>query len=193
MNSYFFSLLLLSTLVAAVDIQSRAFNLILSSSSKEINGRALSVCYADQPVVSICLQGDAKTDFNFNVTEGAQPGPGGLVGKLTWTRPREPWIPFRMTFYINPASNVALPLLISGNGDHQAIAFDHENMLNIVSFMDDTRIPPGVAPPQVLKQWYICTVRYTSFTYLTLAWVMGRGDPQNVSCVKVSVTRSFVY
>jgi hypothetical protein len=40
-------------------------------------------------------------------------------------------------------------------------------------------------------RWYVCTTLVTSYTYSTLAWVLGSHSPQNPSCVKVDVVRVF--
>ncbi|KAG5969814.1 hypothetical protein E4U55_001955 [Claviceps digitariae] len=187
------SFLFLGSLVAGQpNVLSKSFNLVLHSSSKEHNGRVLGTCHEGDSIESICLVKDQMAVFNLNVTEGQQPGPGGLVGLLTWKRLSQPWIPFSMSFYINPASNVALPLLVPGPENSQPIAFDDENFLNIVSWLDDSRMPPSAPIPQVLKQWHICTMKYTSHTYLSLAWVLGKEKAQNQSCIKVAVKRRFI-
>lgn len=100
-------------------------------------------------------------------------------------------IPSSMSFYSNPSTNVALPLFTPGNNKPQVVGFQDDEMI-IVTYMDDTKTPPTSLTPRVLKQWYVCDTIYTSRVYQTLNWRMGRGDPQNPSCVKVAVKREFV-
>lgn len=79
--------LALGGLAAGQTVQSKPFNLLVQSGSKELDGRALSTCHTGAAIESICLLSDAKAVFNLNTTEGVQPGPGGLSGVLAWTLP----------------------------------------------------------------------------------------------------------
>lgn len=86
-SAAFIGPLALGGLVAAQDVQSKPFNLIVQSDSKELNGRAFSTCHEGAAIESICILKDSKAVFNLNTTDGAEPGPGGLSGALTWTLP----------------------------------------------------------------------------------------------------------
>lgn len=97
-----------------------------------------------------------------------------------------------MWFYSDPSTNVALPLFYPGNSNIQYVGFDKDDLMNVVSYLDDTKSPPTGQTPRVLKQWYVCNTYYTGYTYQTLSWVLGNGKPQNPSCVKVDVKRKFV-
>ncbi|KID82251.1 hypothetical protein MGU_10415 [Metarhizium guizhouense ARSEF 977] len=184
--------LALGGLAAAQTVQSKPFNLLVQSDSKELDGRALSTCHTGAAIESICLLKDAKAVFNLNTTEGAQPGPGGLSGVLAWTLPSQPPIPSSMSFYTDPSTNVALPLFYPGANNVQYVGFDGDDLMNIVSYLDDTKSPPTGQTPRVLKRWYVCTTYNLSYTYQTLTWVLGGANPQNPSCVKVDVKRKFV-
>lgn len=104
----------------------------------------------------------------------------------------EPPIPSAMTFYSDPSTNVALPLFYPGRDNVQYVGFDNSDLMNIVSYLDDTKNPPTSDGPRVLKNWYVCKTYYSGYTYQTLAWVLGIAEPQNPSCVKVDVKRKFV-
>jgi hypothetical protein len=70
------------------------------------------------------------------------------------------------------------------------VAFDKENKLNVPSYIDDCVVPPKEVLGSEYR-WYVCTTLVTSYTYSTLAWVLGSHSPQNPSCVKVDVVRVF--
>ncbi|KAK9438076.1 hypothetical protein VB005_09081 [Metarhizium brunneum] len=186
------SSLALGGLAAGQTVQSKPFNLLVQSDSKELDGRALGTCHTGAAIESICLLSDAKAVFNLNTTEGAQPGPGGLSGVLAWTLPSQPPIPSSMSFYTDPSTNVALPLFYPGANNVQYVGFDGDDLMNIVSYLDDTKSPPTGQDPRVLKSWYVCTTYNVGYTYQTLTWVLGGKNPQNPSCVKVDVKRKFV-
>ncbi|KAK2595468.1 hypothetical protein QQS21_006808 [Conoideocrella luteorostrata] len=179
-------------LVAAQEIQSKPFNLIIQSANKELNGRAFATCHSGAAIESLCLSNSRKEVFHHNTTEGSQPGPGGLAGVLTWTLPSQPPIPSSMRFSIDPSTNVAISVFFPGGEDSQYVGFDKNEQMNIVSYLDDTKSPPTGTTPRELKNWYLCTTYYSSYTYQTLSWVYGNGKPQNPSCVKIDVKRKFV-
>jgi hypothetical protein len=86
-SASFLASLALGSIASAKDVQSKPFNLIIQSGSKELNGRAFATCHEGAAIESICLLKDSKTAFHLNTTQGAQPGPGGLAGVLTWELP----------------------------------------------------------------------------------------------------------
>lgn len=98
-----------------------------------------------------------------------------------------------MSFYVDPSTNVALPLFEPGYTSQQ-VTFGDEDDLAIFSYLDDTQTPPTGQEVKVLKNWYVCQSYFTGYQYQTLNWVLGNEDaePQNPSCVKVEVQRDFV-
>ncbi|KAG5985068.1 hypothetical protein E4U55_001809 [Claviceps digitariae] len=178
--------------VAAQDIQSNPFNLVIQSTNKTLHGQSFSTCHTGAAIESICLYKGSNATFHLNTTEGIQPGPGGMPGILTWELPSQPPIPSSMTLNTDPSTNVALPLFFPGDNNAQWVAFDQNNELNIVSYLDDTKSPPSGQLPRALKRWYVCNTYFTGYTYTTLSWVLGNGKPQNPSCVKVEVRRKFI-
>ncbi|QPG96437.1 hypothetical protein C2857_004194 [Epichloe festucae Fl1] len=180
-------------LAAAQQVQSKPFKLIVQSEDKELNGRAFNLCHEGAAIESVCLYKDSSAIFHLNTTQGAQPGPGGLAGYLTSDVPAKPPIPSSMIFYTEPSTNVAIAFFYPGSGPTQLVGFDEQEHMNVVTTLDDTTSPPNDSTPRVLKNWYVCTTHYTSYTYKnTLNWVMGNAMPQNPSCVKVDVKRKFV-
>jgi hypothetical protein len=107
---------------------------------------------------------------------------------LTATVP-EP-VPEPMSFYVDPSTNVAMPMFQPGY-DQQQVMFDEKSQMGIYSYLDDTVTPPTYQNVTVLKNWYVCQTYYTGYTYETLAWALGNesAKPQNPSCVKVEVQR----
>lgn len=95
-----------------------------------------------------------------------------------------------MSFYVDPSSNVALPMFQPGY-DQQQVMFDETSQMGIYTYLDDTVTPPTAQNVTILKNWYVCQTYYTGYTYETLAWALGNesAKPQNPSCVKVQVQR----
>jgi hypothetical protein len=99
-----------------------------------------------------------------------------------------------MSFYVDPSTNVALPLFEPGY-ETQNVAFEQSTgAMAIFSYLDDTVTPPTVDKVRVLKNWYVCEYYFSGYVYHTLNWVLGDASakPQNPSCVKVQVHRKFV-
>lgn len=98
-----------------------------------------------------------------------------------------------MSFYSDPSTNVAMPLF-EPSFSSQSVTFDNKGRLAILSYLDDTQIPPSSNNVTALKNWYVCQTNYSGYQYRTLNWVMGNASakPQNPSCVKVEVERKFV-
>lgn len=95
-----------------------------------------------------------------------------------------------MTFYIDPSTNVALPLFYPGYGSTW-VSFDSKDLLYVGSNLDDTKNPPTDDVSKSYYRWYVCNYNYQGYTYQTLNWVQGSGKPQNPSCTKVDVKRVF--
>ncbi|KAG5923141.1 hypothetical protein E4U61_004253 [Claviceps capensis] len=186
---------LFGSLAAAQVMQSRPFQLVIKSRSKELDGRVFSACHVGAAVETICLYQDNKEPFRLNTTQDVQniqAPPGGVIGILTWDMNTEPPVPSSMSLSINPASNVALPLFTPGIMNAQFVGFDLDDNMIIVSFLNDTVTPSATQMGYALQNWYLCTMTYSSYTYHALAWTLGREKPQNPTCVKITVKRKFV-
>lgn len=97
-----------------------------------------------------------------------------------------------MSFYIEPSTNVALPLFQFAS-NYQAVTFGKETSeLAIFSYLDDSVTPPTGQDVKVLQNWYVCESYYLGYSYQTLNWALGTAAPQNPSCVKVKALREFV-
>lgn len=100
----------------------------------------------------------------------------------------EPPIPSSMRFSTDPASNVALLLFMPGY-QSQYIAFnDATGEMSVISYIDDTISPPAYKT-RALNRWYVCRNNYSGYQYDNLNWVYGTNEPQNPSCVSVTVSR----
>ena len=79
------SSLLLGSLAAAQEIQSKPFNLLIQSSNKSIDGQKLNACHSGAAIESLCLSGNNGAVFHLNTTKGEiEPiKGGGLPGSLT--------------------------------------------------------------------------------------------------------------
>ncbi|KAG5949817.1 hypothetical protein E4U53_005731 [Claviceps sorghi] len=177
---------LASGLVAGRYNRSKPFNLVIESSDKELNGQAFQACHTGAAIESICLIKDSKATFYLETSEGRP----DTEGVLEWVLQSRPPIPSFMSFFIDPASNVALPLFEPGYG--RQVGFDEKSELYIASSVDDTKLPPKATPLRAVKSWYVCDTYFEGYSYKTLAWVLGIGKPQNPSCVKVQVKRKFI-
>ncbi|PHH77320.1 hypothetical protein CDD80_730 [Ophiocordyceps camponoti-rufipedis] len=190
--------LLFSSLVAADDVQSKPFNLVVKSADKGLDGQKFSACHSGAAIESVCLSGRSGANFYFNTTEGSQsPMPGyEPSGVIVYNLPlggvpnhvSEP-----LNFYTDPSTNVAVPMFTPGS-ERQYVTFDKQGQLSILSYLDDTRSPPTGSEVKALRNWYVCQTYYTGYQYRNLAWVLGndKAKPQNPSCVKVDVVRKFV-
>ena len=74
-----------------------------------------------------------------------------------------------MNFYIDPSTNVALPLF-EPSYDVQYVAFDKNAELVVYSYLDDTQTPPASVNAKALKNWYVCQSNYLGYQYHTLNW-----------------------
>lgn len=82
------SLLLLGA-VAAQEIQSKPFNLVIQSEKKDINGQKLAACHSGAAIESLCLAGGSGSEFYLNTTKGEQSPIKGIKpsGTLIWNLP----------------------------------------------------------------------------------------------------------
>ena len=60
-----------------------------------------------------------------------------------------------------------------------------------LGYTDDTVSPPK-DKTKPFYRWYVCTTTWELYVYQTLAWVIGKGNSENPSCVKVDVERVFL-
>lgn len=96
-----------------------------------------------------------------------------------------------MQFYYDPTTNVAHPLFEPSYTATQ-VTFGEDDELAILGYVDDSVNPPKAGDWYALKQWYACTTYYTGYSYQSLNWVVGKGKPQNPSCVKTEVKRVYI-
>jgi len=85
-----------------------------------------------------------------------------------------------MQLFVDPLYNVAIPLLFPGSDQY-----------NVVTWSNHSKLLIGYYEGPKEDRWYICTTHY-SYTYQTLAWIIGKGKPENPTCQKVSVHRKLV-
>ncbi|KAF2179267.1 hypothetical protein K469DRAFT_716525, partial [Zopfia rhizophila CBS 207.26] len=198
------ALALAATSTAQYLNQSEPFQLVLLSANSTINGSTLSACHEGAAIEGLCLSNSisiskpeaiAPGTFYFNTSDTITPPNAtlGATGYLTYLliggnfEISEP-----MGLYVNPTTNVALPLFYPGDTYATTVAFDEKGLLNIQGYIDDTTVPATVGGFKAYYRWYSCTTYYTGYTYVTLSWGLGEGKPQNPSCVKVDVKRVFV-
>jgi len=180
------------------DIQSAPFNLIVYSTDPSINGSGLLACHEGAAIEGLCTFALTDPTDQFNVythnlsygTNTTDPPAIGLPGVLVWVLETTGYnTSYPMSFSINSASNVALPLF--GLDASTTVAFDENDYLNIQSYLDDTVVPVAESV-KAYYRWVVCETYWEAYYYTTLAWVLGDGVPQNPSCVAVDVKRVWV-
>ena len=182
------------------NITTPPFYLVVTSEDESINS-TLSACHVGAALESLCLSnadyGSSPTplagaEFHFNTSIYSQPTPPDpTTGILTW------WLtvnggeqyPSSASFYYDPTTDIAVPILYPGDQDATTLAFDAQNQLAIQAYVRDTN---GTGVSQTLYRWYACKTYYSSYLYTNLAWGLGASEPENPSCVAVNVTRVFV-
>jgi hypothetical protein len=183
--------------------QSEPFHLVLVSENATVNGDTLSSCHTGAAIESLCLSNSNSTSkpepipaavFTFNTSESVfvPNATLGVPGIVTWTLPASPPIPEALGLSFDPTTNVALPLLWPGDSSATTMAFDSNNLLNIQGYVDDTVDPIVAGNYTAYYRWYSCHTYYAGYQYVTLAWKVGEGEPQNPSCIKVDVKRVFI-
>ncbi|KAF2112516.1 hypothetical protein BDV96DRAFT_648773 [Lophiotrema nucula] len=202
------TLTFLATLAATATAQfdytkrSAPFNLIvLSSTNDTLNGTLLSACHEGAAIEGFC-RGPKLSDtptygatFYFNTSyETNETVVYDNYGSLDYDLliSGNQTVPSAMQLVYDPTSNVAVPILYPSGGEtYSSVYFDKSEELYIQSWKDDT-VDPAVSKEEKVKQWYVCTTYY-SYTYVTLAWVVGKNaTPQNPTCQKVTVKRVWV-
>jgi hypothetical protein len=207
--------LALASIAAAQTTQSKPFTLVVSSSDKSVNGKALSACHSGAGIETLCVYGSGS-NYTFNTTQGETAPITGYTptGTLAFYLPARKIFAFSSSLYavqttdrcyfaepdgvsepmdfdVDPSTNVANTVFEPGY-DNQPVAFDNTsgNMV-VISYLDDTKTPPTDGTARVLDKWYTCQTEFGGYQYDTLNWLLGDGTPQNPSCVKVEVTRKF--
>ncbi|KAF1950961.1 hypothetical protein CC80DRAFT_528684 [Byssothecium circinans] len=184
--------------------QSAPFNLYLTSDDPSVNGSTLSACHVGAAIESLCVSDSNSTSkpdpippstFYFNTSETIDaPAPGlGQPGILTyWLGASPDPIPSAVTFWLDPITNYALPLLYPGANDAQTLAFDEEGRLSVNGYVDYTVNPPNAGVYKAYHRWYSCPTYYVAYQYVNLVWGLGDAKPETPGCVAVSVKRVFV-
>ncbi|KAN0092158.1 hypothetical protein V8E51_018005 [Hyaloscypha variabilis] len=184
-----------SQAVAQNTNQSAAFNLVISSANKTLDGTFLGACHEGAAFEGLCPgPANATAEYNqyaFNYTASETPDPVlGITGQLTWVlQSANIKLSSPLSITANLVSNVAVPLFVPSSSSTY-IGFDKDDKLFIPQYYDDTVTPPKADSKQI-QRWYVCTTR-DAYLYSTLAWVIGAHDPENPSCQKVDVKRVFV-
>ncbi|KAF2121238.1 hypothetical protein BDV96DRAFT_640633 [Lophiotrema nucula] len=191
------------------DLRSKDFALQLSSTTNEtLNGSLLYACHEGAATESLCPGGKPSDEeplqlyamFHFNTsTSSANPNDtkwdniGGILGyDLPYNHDQIQ--PSAMFLYIQPTSNVALPIITPAESSSTSVFFEECGSMYIKQYYDDTTIPPYANTSEAhIKNWYICDTYY-GYHYRTLAWVVGldsHSTPQNPTCEKVDVKRVY--
>ncbi|KAK3716840.1 hypothetical protein LTR37_006190 [Vermiconidia calcicola] len=174
-----------SNLVGA--LQSKPFRLVAISDNDSVNGTAFNACHEGAAIEGLCPGGKLNTASTYRLNNTrAEPNIGSL-NYLLVGGDFKIWEP--MSLYVEPSTNVAIPLFWPGT-DVQNVAFDNDNKMYISSYVDDTTSPPTTSTEKKLYRWYTCRTYY-GYDYTTLAWAQGKAAPQNPSCEKVDVVRVF--
>lgn len=182
------------------NITSKPFYLVVTSDDGTVNS-TLSACHVGAALESLCLSsakaGDSPaelpaTTFQFNTSIYSQaPDPSlGVPGILTWTLQTSTLnVSSSAAFNYDITSNLAVPILSPGSDQPTLVAFDSCDDLAIQAYVPGKNDTQGVT--KAFNRWYACNTTYTSYTYNNLAWGLGKGAPDNESCVKVNVMRVF--
>lgn len=183
---------------------SKPFSLVLTSGNSTINGSTLSACHSGAAIESLCLSRGGgvsnpnpipATTFNFNTSSDPfTPNVTlGTPGILTWTLKTSTIdVPSSARFSYDPATNVAIPILMPGSENPQLLAFDDQDRLNVQSSIDWAAAPPNsTRSTQALYRWYACQTYFSGYSYENLVWGLGPEQPQNPTCVSVGVKRVF--
>lgn len=168
--------------------QSAPFYLVLKSENTTINGSYLSACHEGAAIEGLCLTPPSTSEYLHFTYNTSSYDPSATSGLLTWLLPAGNLnVSSSMRLSYGPASNVATPVIFPNDIDGTFVNFTAENQLGIKSYQDDTKPLPNYGEETVFR-WYAC-MTYYGYLYHTLAWVMGKGEPQNPTCQKVEVFR----
>jgi hypothetical protein len=189
------TILSISTALASASAQylnqTGPFNLQLVSADEKYDGVYLAACHEGAAIESLCpLNTTALKTPNFYYNFSDTPSFTSTSGYLTYLLTGSNFQVYEpMSLFVNPSSNVAVPLFTPGDSNLQLIAFDSSDLLYIPGGIDDTQNPIN---PQAERQnyyrWYVCTT-YEGYMYETVAWTLGEAPPQNPTCCKVDIKK----
>lgn len=188
---------------AQFDVESKPFNLVLSSDDAKIDGQTLSACHTGAAIEQLCLSGGgsvsspnplAPATFRFNSSANTvPPGPApGAPGVLSYQLPATPPIPSALDFFYDPITNFALPLLQPGYAG-QTLSFDAEERLGVQGYVNYKTSPPTAGQTSTYYRWFACSTYFSGYQYQSLVWALGDGtEPETPDCAAVNVTRVFI-
>lgn len=211
------STIALSGLATAQDVESKPFKITVHSEDKSIDGFGVGACHSGAITETLCIGRTPGVDFTFSHLKDAPitikgDGPEGVLRytlptcKLLLLRLSQrksinskrfiantsyaaPPLRQTMHFIYEPSTNIATPAF--GPAGELYVAFDDNNLLNIITGVDDSTTDPTVFNPRALYDWYVCKTFVGGYHYQALGWVMGGGKPHNPTCIKVDVKRTF--
>jgi hypothetical protein len=196
--------LIASTNAQYYNITSKPFQLVVTSADGGIND-TLSACHVGAALESLCLSNSTTiskpefepySTFNFNTTIYTQPATDpslGIQGILTFNLPAgQPPIPSSASFNYDPTTDIAVPILGPGDQNAQQLSFDDKDELLIQGYIDWAANPPKAGNFTAFKRWYACTTYFSGYEYDNLAWGLGKHEPEDPTCVKVTVKRVFL-
>lgn len=182
--------------------QSAPFKLVIRWTKGEDSDSALFSCHEGAAIDGICVTTafdppiDASTYyFNYSSSNETPDPKIGYAGLLTWNMEVEidnriSNLSFPMILTYDAISNVGVPMFI-GDDFEYGIGFDQHNLMYLLGYTDDS-LSPIQDKVKPYYSWYVCTTMWELYVYQTLSWVIGRGKPENPSCVKVDVERVFI-
>ncbi|KAH6628165.1 hypothetical protein F5144DRAFT_594244 [Chaetomium tenue] len=188
---------------AQFDVESKPFNLVLSSDDAKVDGQTLSACHTGAAIEQLCLSGGgsvsspnplAPATFRFNSSANTvSPGPApGAPGVLSYQLPATPPIPSALHFFYDPITNFALPLLQPGYSG-QTLSFDAEERLGVQGYVNYKTSPPTSGQTSTYYRWFACFTYFSGYQYQSLVWALGDGaEPETPDCAAVNVTRVFI-
>lgn len=178
--------------------QSAPFNLVLSSTvNTTLEGQKLGACHTGAAIESLCVYPGSFSDefytFYFNTSTTLPETPTGL---LTWTL-ESGTIDFNeaVTLLYNTASNLAFPMIYPSSTSQQTFTFTDEDLLAVPAYVNDAIENPAPYETGVTywdNRWVVCQTYWSGYSYTALQWVLGDQEPQNPSCVAVTVKRVFI-
>ncbi|KAF1985142.1 hypothetical protein K402DRAFT_395194 [Aulographum hederae CBS 113979] len=196
MRSVNFTLLCASILTWGITtvqaVQSAPFNLkICAPYNETLDNAYLFACHEGAAIEGLCI-GDKAIASKFYLNTSTDQPDSVNRGIIVWNLPvGNDSYSQGMQFSFNPASNVVMPLFMPDYpGAGQEVGFPDDGKMAIVSYRDDSMFPPSF-PDEPLRRWYVC-ITYWGYTYTTLVWVAGKGEPQNPTCEPVNVVREFL-